>query len=81
MGNYVKNIREFMQRSDYKDLTGIAANGEVLFKDLPYQARKGQPLPPMMADKVLAGAANNIYDSTLYIHIPLCNLRCSYCDF
>lgn len=84
MIDYQNNVQEFYKRADYAELIGQKVNNsaEVIFKDLTYIPRKTTPFPGVMSGKMLQAFSEiGIKQSTLYVHIPFCNLRCSYCSF
>ena len=80
MNNYQHNAELFMQKEDYDSLTGQNKGDLIAFKDFTYIDRKTGMLPGFMHDKMLEQVQGPV-DSSLYLHIPFCNLHCTYCGF
>ncbi len=80
MNNYQHNAELFMQKEDYDSLTGQNKGDLIAFKDFTYIDRKTEMLPGFMHDKMLEQVQGPV-DSSLYLHIPFCNLHCTYCGF
>lgn len=82
MIDYQKNMSMFLKRDDYDFLTGqIVGNGpEISFKEISYNARKTKLFPGIFFENKVDRTIKEL-DNAIYLHIPFCNLRCSYCGF
>ena len=84
--DYQKNLESFYRRKDFDACTG-AFQGDiqtVQFKPLPYVPRHTSVLPGSRADRIWEKEASvtcGQKETCLYLHIPFCNLHCTYCGF
>ena len=86
----MKNIYEERAKDIFTSPAGRVALGHYnpehqnyAFGKIPPSSHEGQMLPPTMAPLLIREAAQPAAasGSTLYIHIPFCNLHCTYCGF
>ena len=84
--DYQKNLEAFYRRDDFEACTGAFKSDiqTMQFKSLPYIPRRTSVLPGSMADVVWENelpVKRGRKETCLYIHIPFCNLSCTYCGF
>ena len=81
-----KNLERFYQKEDFFAYTGDF-HGDLCtmeFKPILYVPRHTKSIPGNMADKVWQTGTSERYkrkEACLYLHIPFCNLHCTYCGF
>ena len=84
--DYQKNLEAFYRRDDFDACTGAFKRDiqTMQFKPLPYIPRRTSVLPGSMADVVWENelpVKRGRKEACLYLHIPFCNLSCTYCGF